>query len=254
MVDDDTHTYIRTLFFELGRLDETRPVYLGRATQFSDCGGVSDPRDSIWMAQGGAGIILSRPALTLLIQTLPTCLSRTSSCWAGDIRLALCLQDAGVFLARDQRFFDVFYSRSPEDVGFPWPKDPCVRPGTFHGVSPTSFPLLHALQRSSPSREPRIADVFHLLYPSADRVPSSIPDTYLSHPAFRTLQVAGMDECRRQCVEEPRCRTWSFEPREGGGRRPDAGGACGLKKEQGWGGERRVGVVSGAVWGRYGCN
>ncbi|KAJ3338929.1 hypothetical protein HDU93_008908 [Gonapodya sp. JEL0774] len=251
MIDDDTHLFLHNLLSELGQLDASRPVYLGRATQFSGCAGVVDTRASIWMAQGGAGIILSRPAMDLLVEALPKCRLSTSTCWAGDIRVALCLYMAGVILEQDTRLFSIYNSQSPEDTMFPWPKDPCVRPASFHAVSTAALKHLHEIEQLSPN--PSSASVFSFFNPDMVSLPEFIENTALQHYGFSTLRVFSAGECRMQCIDEPRCRTWSFSAEEGGGRRPDAKGVCWLHEDPGWWGRRKVGATSGMVAGRYTC-
>ncbi|KAJ3025009.1 UNVERIFIED_CONTAM: hypothetical protein HDU68_007557 [Siphonaria sp. JEL0065] len=56
------------------------------------------------IAQGGMGILISRGAIQAMIQVVDQCVVQYDDCWAGDVRVGLCLRDAKVRLKHTPGF------------------------------------------------------------------------------------------------------------------------------------------------------
>ncbi|KAJ3390588.1 hypothetical protein HDU84_007289 [Entophlyctis sp. JEL0112] len=127
MIDDDSYVDFANLAAFLETQDPNTPLYLGRSNIFKGCDGVKKFRDGPDFAQGGGGILLSRAAMKIVYGGLNACILRYETCWAGDVRVGLCMRDAGIRITQNTSFFS---SGIHENIGFP--ADPCVRPFTFH--------------------------------------------------------------------------------------------------------------------------
>ncbi|KAJ3074674.1 hypothetical protein HDU98_010564 [Podochytrium sp. JEL0797] len=89
MIDDDTYVFLDNLMDHLNSLDPNEPIYTGRATSFVGCDGVIEHGDGPAFGHGGSGYILSRAAMRKLMSKFTHLNKKYSSCWAGDIRVAL---------------------------------------------------------------------------------------------------------------------------------------------------------------------
>jgi hypothetical protein len=100
MLDDDTFMLFENL---VDYLDENFPdpdaqIYLGNPNRFIGCDGVTKMGKGPGFAHGGSGIVLSRGAMRVLVANIDACISRYKTCWAGDVRTALCLRDNDIRL------------------------------------------------------------------------------------------------------------------------------------------------------------
>jgi len=110
-------------------------------------------------AQGGAGIVISNGAMKLLMQNIDHCIIKYKSCWAGDVRTALCLRDVGIYLEH----FPGFH-KDPPNERFSFSK-PCDIPLTFHHLLATHIQKLSNLEKSKKALKDSIAtmaDIYHL--------------------------------------------------------------------------------------------
>lgn len=160
-------------------------------TDFVGCGGVNKIEESPLFAHGGSGIALNKPALTHLItqqNVFTNCINQYSSCPVGDVRLALCLRDAGILMEskfvavqeflvpkRLQHFEKTaakqkspvdnditqyhFIPESPFSDKSLWPHDPCQKPVTMHHLPVEKFPVLQTLIDGIVAR--KVAALFH---------------------------------------------------------------------------------------------
>jgi hypothetical protein len=107
------------------------------------CDNVKHFGDGPLFAHGGSGIILSRAALDKVMPILDTCIKRYKPCWAGDIKTALCMRDAGILLTECPNYI---FNRDPPNGEFQFPKDACLRPITFHHLLPAQIQKLYDLE------------------------------------------------------------------------------------------------------------
>ncbi len=88
---------------------------------------------------GGSGIILTRAAMSRLVDAAPRCVARYGACWAGDGMLGLCMHSVGVDPARGEGLcgdspFDIFGAAGCEPPQPP--PDHCLdrRPVSWHRI------------------------------------------------------------------------------------------------------------------------
>lgn len=127
MLDDDTYLLKSNLVQLLESYDPSLPHYIGSATVFVGCDGVREFNQGPNFAHGGSGIVISRGAMKIMLARLDECIIKYKPCWAGDIRTALCLRDAGILL-KDPKGFN----KDPPNEKYSFGDDPCHRPITFH--------------------------------------------------------------------------------------------------------------------------
>ncbi|KAJ1568425.1 hypothetical protein HK405_002103 [Cladochytrium tenue] len=142
MIDDDSYVVLDNLLAYLAGRDPRTPVYRGSANQFIGCDGVSDWDDGPYFAHGGSGILMSRAAVEQMLPRLDECVVRYNDCWGGDVRLALCMRDAGILLE-----FASGHHGEPPIRDYAYPQDPCEQPLVFHHLVPWQMQTLHELER-----------------------------------------------------------------------------------------------------------
>ena len=79
-------------------MDSSLPYYFGSATVFVGCDGVTEFGSGPEFAHGGSGILLSKAAMRLMMRNIDTCIEKYKDCWAGDVRVALCLRYDLIFM------------------------------------------------------------------------------------------------------------------------------------------------------------
>ncbi|RDW72703.1 uncharacterized protein DSM5745_07875 [Aspergillus mulundensis] len=141
-VEADTYILLPNLLSWLGRLDASRPWYLGNQMQIRD----------ILFAHGGSGFILSRPAIEaangIILDKRGYWDAITQSEWAGDCVLGILLGQAGVELTwswpmlqlappKEIEFFGMNYGRRM------W----CFPAVSFHHLEPGEIRELVRVER-----------------------------------------------------------------------------------------------------------
>ncbi|KAJ3057867.1 hypothetical protein HK102_010825, partial [Quaeritorhiza haematococci] len=156
MIDDDSYLFLDNLDELLSPYDPSTPHYIGRANVFKGCDGVTEMGKGPFFAHGGSGIVLSRGSLTRMVAPftsstggdyqdhISTCIKKYNDCWAGDIRVSLCLRDLGILLTT----FTSFNGGSPNN-NYAFPRDPCDRPVTFHHLPPNQISALWEVDDAS---------------------------------------------------------------------------------------------------------
>ncbi|KAI8805070.1 hypothetical protein BJ742DRAFT_821693 [Cladochytrium replicatum] len=170
MIDDDTYVLWNNLMRLLKDISPEEPVYMGTPAHFVGCDGVRVKGDGPAFAHGGSGILISRGALSQMIKGLSLleaavavdqlpdgeelsvklggidkCIVRYRTCWAGDVRTALCLRDHGILLNRTHSF----NAEPPFSPTHKWPKNPCQRPATFHHLEAIHMQILTNMERTT---------------------------------------------------------------------------------------------------------
>eukprot|EP00243_Klebsormidium_subtile_P003836 TRINITY_DN17450_c0_g1_i1.p1 TRINITY_DN17450_c0_g1~~TRINITY_DN17450_c0_g1_i1.p1 ORF type:complete len:487 (+),score=92.43 TRINITY_DN17450_c0_g1_i1:226-1686(+) len=104
VVDDDAYLMLenvaKVLLSKLPNA-KTNSMCLGRGYLVTGCGGMHDSgvtagKTNPMFPQGDAGFVLSRKSLELVAPFLDGCMADFTDCWAGDMRVGLCLNRAGV--------------------------------------------------------------------------------------------------------------------------------------------------------------
>ena len=126
MIDDDTYVFMDNLVDSLSKFDPNEDHYLGLANFYRGCGGVRKFSPENLFAHGGSGIVLSRGAMVEMYPNIHKCIIQSEKCWAGDVRVALCLRDLGIKVKSSRSFI----IDPPNDkLNF---TNACAKPVTFH--------------------------------------------------------------------------------------------------------------------------
>ena len=193
---------------------------------------------------------------------VPSCIEKYKNCFAGDVRTALCLRDAGVLLTElPQNNFN----RDPPNSKFTWPDQACALPLTFHHLWNHQIQNLHQIARDKfalhntnyqfdpivgkfPTRKQarklalNYADYFHALASTdLDIAPVEIDSNRQGSDFMHFASDNGIHECIEICRIESECRSWVFED-----------GTCWLKR----GLPKKTvksGVTSGVLLEKYVC-
>jgi len=237
MVDDDTYVFLSNLKQRLSYLDPEEKLYLGESWPIpTQC----FPN---WLnarfAHGGAGIILSRAAMKAFMENYDNCVNSFDDCHAGDVRLALCLNNVGVRLNRSERKHNDINWRGHSDqapnLEYSW-LEPCDLPLTFHHLFAKQQRFLFDLQRY------HNRDAFHLLKDHEDgnfHTLISYSDVFnaldldlkITPPEKATYRLGSdykrvsygkvIDEtevleknvinCQQLCIKDmPKCKSWQY--------------------------------------------
>ncbi|KAI8826507.1 hypothetical protein BJ741DRAFT_630874 [Chytriomyces cf. hyalinus JEL632] len=220
MIDDDTYVFLDNLQRYLSRYDSSQKLYFGQANRFRGCDGVMEYDDSLkapLVAQGGAGIIMSRGALEAMLKVVDECIVKYNGCWGN----------------------------------FIFSPNPCEVPFTYHHVLPDQMKQIHDIEQSFQTKHPnRALPSAHMYH--AFQKPSLNPqdrddairdkDVERVGRTFMNFNTATFEECERRCIYYSQCVSWFH----------DAKKRCWLKKSPG-GKEKLEGVWSGVLPNRFVC-
>ncbi|ORZ33920.1 hypothetical protein BCR44DRAFT_118307 [Catenaria anguillulae PL171] len=157
MIDDDTYVFMENLNRVLHPLNPDEPHYLGAPNTFRDCDGVTEMGDGPLFNHGGSGIVLSRGAAREMLKIVDECIVRYHDCFAGDVRLGLCLRDAGILANYKYPGRRWFNPVTPHWTTHPYYDDPCKRVVTFHHLSKATMQKLYDIERYVHNRTISIA-------------------------------------------------------------------------------------------------
>ncbi|KAI1324434.1 hypothetical protein F5Y16DRAFT_423956 [Xylariaceae sp. FL0255] len=208
-IESDTYVFWDSLMTWLSRFDKSRPLYIGRQMALGD----------LIFAYGGAGFLMSNPAMRTLVERYTTSEKFyndfTLSQWAGDAILGKLMADAGIglFLARP-----TLESNKPATIDFQysWPAENpfwCYYATSYHHLSSHEIVIYHEFERSWKSMHPgflRNGDVYrHLIMPMMSSVAQDwdnlSPDIVSNDTSF--------EECLQMCEAEPNCVQFSVKSR-----------------------------------------
>ncbi|KAJ3129734.1 hypothetical protein HK101_005190 [Irineochytrium annulatum] len=237
MIDDDSYLFLSNLerFVQGKKPDDA--LYFGNANVFVGCDGVRKFGDGPYFAHGGSGILMSRGALKKIVADVDSCIVKYHSCWAGDIRVALCLRDQGVKLTHAGGFWG-----EPPNDEWKFPDDSCIQPKVFHHLLPWQIQKLYEIETLAESRHPHIGstlmDVFHGFRPN-----STGPFQKQDRPGhdYYNKEASGHEQCVKWCRDDEKCVNWSY-----------ANGKCWLKDKMAYPKEAE-GAWAGVVPERYKC-
>ncbi|OAX84475.1 hypothetical protein ACJ72_01146 [Emergomyces africanus] len=206
-MEADTYILWPNLFAWLDKFNASKPYYLGAPMEDSD---------GVIFAHGGAGYILSYPALRTLTDYHSTRVEEwdkfTSAHWAGDIVLASALQKAGIDLHGSWPMlqntkpwnFDYFTSFNEE----PW----CYPPVTYHHMDPEDIQVVWEFERKWHSENENQfilhRDVFQeLVQPGYSNFKQDWDNS--SDDIVKGVQSAA--QCAAQCAQEAECVQYSYK-------------------------------------------
>ena len=163
LLDDDTYIFLENFAkYTLQQDVNDKPVYTGKVFYISKCGGFA--RDGSWIADnaqpkgtfahGGSGIVLNQKAMDVLYPRVKDCIREFSSCWAGDIQVALCLRTGGITTRRhgpkrsyEKHFIPFWPSKALSDKRYSARWKSTEEPITFHKIPVGEQKLMSELER-----------------------------------------------------------------------------------------------------------
>ncbi|KAJ3078901.1 hypothetical protein HK100_010568, partial [Physocladia obscura] len=179
---------------------------MGRGNAFVGCDGVKKHGDGPAFAHGGSGIILSRKAMSLLMQNYEPCLQKYSTCWAGDIRVSLCMRDLSIYLTTNVGF----NGGSPDAYLF-WPENACAKPFTFHHLKPKKMQGL--LELTLYGGQITFGEVFQG-EKAWGNASSWEEDVYRPGFDWKTILDVEAIYCRDLCEKELECVSFTWVPKD----------------------------------------
>ena len=191
--------------------------------------------DSPAFAHGGSGIVISNGAMKTMLQNIDQCIIKYKTCWAGDVRTALCLKDSGILLSGfSQRFHGGTPYAEPLD-------DPCATSFVFHHLLVKQMQELWDVESKIRSLNVTNADIFHALIgkKEGEQLQNNID---MPGHDFKTLTTPDAISCQVSCRNEPKCISFSYR-----------NGKCWLKDARRTG-KNVTGVVSGFFSDKFICN
>jgi hypothetical protein len=177
--------------------------------------------------------VVSRGALLKMLPLADSCIEKYQHCWAGDIRLGLCLRDAGVLVQN----VGYFSPNSPNNnFNFSLP---CSTPRTFHHLLPDQIQKLFELEQVAKSQNQRVLleDVFKAFLDDKARMDYDRPGGDFKH-----TKTASADECKELCQATKKCVAYTFES-----------GGCHLKDIAPPIKQRKTGAVTGLITEHFVC-
>ncbi|KAI8839206.1 hypothetical protein BJ741DRAFT_600236 [Chytriomyces cf. hyalinus JEL632] len=245
MIDDDSYVYWDNLAEYLKGKDPSKPYYTGQITisrlnvYQQGCDGIKEFGIGILIAQGGAGILASRGAMKLLLNVVDTCIIKYKDCWAGDIRTALCFRDAGVLVDWGVGFHGV-----PPNEEFIYPDDPCEKPSVFHHVLPWQMQKLYETGLWDKQLNPKMGTTMGSIYTAFHGTKTVFQvDLDRKGGEYRHFKSSSGKASESLCEGDRKCVAWVF----------DTDKICWLKSSPRVA-EKRKGVSSGVIGGRYKCS
>ncbi|KAI8853722.1 hypothetical protein BC829DRAFT_382001 [Chytridium lagenaria] len=216
MIDDDSYVFFDNLERYLRDMDPAVPFYTGSANVFLG-----------WFAHGGSGIVVSRGAMKLMMEGIEKCIKKYKDCWAGDVRVALCLRDQNLLIT----------------PGYQFPANGCERPNVFHHLLPYQIQRLYEIELTSLSTHPdqgtTMSDIHNTFNPSTHNTPSLNTDR--TGNDFDDGPASSVAICEGRCFAHVRCVSWAYN-----GERCWMKDGLGVKIE-------KEGIVSGVIADRYSC-
>jgi len=236
MVDDDTYVFLSNLKKRLSFYNPDEKLYLGESWPIPT--GCFPSWGMARFAHGGAGIILSRAAMLAFIGNYDVCVKSFDDCYAGDVRLALCLNTVGIRLNRSERHVNVNWrghSDQAPNLEYSW-LEPCDLPLTFHHLFGKQQKLLYDIQRYHNRDTYTLLNDdedgnFHTLISYGDLFNSLDLDLKITPPEKATYRLGSdykrisytrsiheedtLDEnivdCQQHCINDmPKCKSWQY--------------------------------------------
>jgi hypothetical protein len=145
----------------------------------------------------GAGIILSNGAIQRILPVLQDCIQNYKDCFAGDVRVSLCMRDAGIYLTGNL----MMHARAPYYTSFG--TDACGTAITFHHITGPQLQTFDLLKKSGNLRNDFIVQTF---------VHGELRNnTNLSGWDFDKQPVADYEQCDIMCKQDWKCVAWTYQ-------------------------------------------
>jgi hypothetical protein len=197
MLDDDSYIFLKNLDLFLSKFNSSEPYYFGEATSFVG----EHFYQSNLFAQGGAGIIISKGAMKRLENEWDNCIEKYRDCWAGDVRISLCLRDVGVLVTHN----DGFHSNSPND-NFDFTNHQCSIPFTFHHLLKHQIQSLYEVET--------LVQQGPILYQHVlSRLINTQPRNNTNRPGndINAIHAENVQDCESKCKLNPKCVVFNYQ-------------------------------------------
>ncbi|KAI9017067.1 hypothetical protein BC832DRAFT_527390 [Gaertneriomyces semiglobifer] len=208
MLDDDTYVFFDNLAELLSDYNPEDKLYIGGKNMFIGCDGVKTWGEGPFFAHGGSGIVISRGGMKAMMNGLDACIEKYKSCWAGDVRTALCMRDQGILLTSPGGFH-----KDPPNDQFGYPKDPCTTPATFHHLLAKQIQRLYDLEEKTREQHGfgfvTFGDLFQDWRTDVTPGMQLHVDRKGNDIANVTLPTAG--DCEKRCDDTPTCFTYVYD-------------------------------------------
>ncbi|KAI9335705.1 hypothetical protein BDR26DRAFT_920355 [Obelidium mucronatum] len=254
MIDDDSYLFLDGLHQFTKRYNPNRNYYFGQANKFRGCDDVTEMGDGPPIAQGGTGILLSRGAIKTMMEIVDQCIVQYEDCWAGDVRVGLCLRDVKIKLKHIPGF-----NGWPPQENFVFSPNPCETPLTYHHVLPAQMYKLRQIEESATTSKTRLTSshMYHtFLNPIKNYTTMESPSAKTSAKTFMirdenverkgkpwmNFRIDTWEQCEARCIYYGPCVAWFH----------DLNKRCWLKKTPG-GKDEMKGAWSGVMPNRYVC-
>ncbi|KAI9164503.1 hypothetical protein H9P43_008362 [Blastocladiella emersonii ATCC 22665] len=281
--EDDTYIFFENLSRALSAHDPGQRLYFGAGNIFAGCDGVTRFGEGPAFANGGSGIVLSRGAVAAMLPLADDCTVKYDDCWAGDVRLALCLRDAGITITNigsrggSTGAGGRFMQESPESAKFAFPDNRCDRPLSVHHVSGDAMDKLYRAERDAGKAAAGMADQWalatpeshaYLFSPGSAKTPAAESPFYapvtmadvwtefreakgpeeklaMWRPGahYAEVKVPQVAKCRARCIEDPRCVAWDYSIETASCRLLETAHAP----------QPKMNMITGVAKGRYMC-
>ncbi|KAI1430114.1 hypothetical protein F5Y12DRAFT_789634 [Xylaria sp. FL1777] len=208
-IECDTYVFWDSLVAWLSHFDSTRPLYIGRQMSLGD----------LVFAYGGAGFLISNPAMRILVERYTTnekfYNDFTISQWAGDAILAQLMADANISLSPAKPTLE---SNNPATIDFQysWPTGHpfwCYYATTYHHMRPYEIAAYHEFEqfwKSTHPGFPRNGDIYrHLIMP----LMSSVAKDWDNLSPDIASNDASFEECFQICEAYSDCVQFSLRGR-----------------------------------------
>ncbi|KAI1439018.1 hypothetical protein GGR50DRAFT_685077 [Xylaria sp. CBS 124048] len=205
-IESDTYMLWKPLLAWLKHYDPSKPWYLGQQMQIGD----------VVFAYGGAGFVISQPALRMVVEHRNANLAFyddfTANHWAGDCVLGKALLDAGVPLTWA---YPTLSNEDPADTNFdsdfsgpekhPW----CYYAASYHHLPSAEYQTFYNFEHNWYETNQtllRHKDVFfNYVLP---RIASERED-WDNHSEDEKTAESSFKACRRACESDPDCMQFS---------------------------------------------
>ena len=210
LIDDDTYVIKHNLKALLNRFDSRKLYYFGLATRFIGCGTITKWGDGPLFAHGGSGIVISRGAMIKLLPRLPGCIMKHRGCRFGDVKVALCLEEAGILL-----HFTGGFNKDPPNAQSSYMDGPCELPITFHHLLPHQIQELYQFEQGIIQSWKKTTDPFVTMADVFRRFASFDQNRYEMNTDRKGKDIARVEtrnahSCKDECNRTQDCTSFVF--------------------------------------------
>ncbi|KAJ3067192.1 hypothetical protein HDU98_009607 [Podochytrium sp. JEL0797] len=208
MIDDDAYVFLENYSTFLKTLNPKKPYYIGQGNIFAGCGGVQNFGDGPTFAHGGVGIVVSRGAMKMMADIVNQCIMEYQECPAGDVRVGLCMRDAGVLMSGTDGLY-----QAPPNADFTYPDNACERPKVFHKVLPHQMQALFDTQQSSSGTMGGVFYNYHFRNPPS-RVSGGAQELRMRNNTgvvgreMKSKEMKSVEACLAFCESVKQCVAW----------------------------------------------